>query len=271
MLHAKNLMRTEVPFLKYDLSTAELFKHSLQPLGFWVVGEGSRVHGMVTEASLLKIFLKNQLHPERQSLILFREAFEPVQFIQEEEPIGEVLKKVLVAIGNRVLVLNNKQVVTGFITIQDLLPHFLGERKSETFHVKSDWESDLYFYENFFDKAPFMMHSVNAEGSIQMANEMLHSVLGYSYPELVGMHFLQLYTPDNWNKAQKGVEVIFKSGFHQVVKSCMLTKNKQKIEVELASRALHNTKGQPIGTVTVSRPLDMQVLIQTLRQVHQEW
>lgn len=271
MLHAKNLMRTNLPLLAYDSLVEDLFKSSNYNLGFWIVGEASRVHGIISEASLLKIFLKNQLHPERQSLILFRDAFEPIQFIQEEEPIGEVLKKVLIAVGNRALVLNNKHEVKGFITIQDLLPHFLGDRKVNPALPKSDWESDLYYYENFFDKAPFMMHSVNAEGHIQMANEMLHSVLGYTYPDLVGMHFLQLYTPENWSKAQKGVKVIFKEGFHQVVNSSMMTKDKQKIDVELASRALHSTQGHPIGTVTVSRPLDMQVLIQTLRQVHHEW
>jgi PAS domain S-box-containing protein len=146
-----------------------------------------------------------------------------------------------------------------------VLPQFMGSRDRSHIEGQKKWETDFYFYESFFDKAPFMMHSVNSEGRVQMANEMLHRVLGYEYPELIQRHLSDIYTKENWSKAQKGVEVIFKEGFHKVVKSAMLTKSGDVIEVELASRALVNTAGQVVGTVTVSRPLDMKILIDSLK------
>ena len=267
MLQAKNLMQSPVPYISNQATIEEVFQRTdLTQQGFLVVGDRQRAHGLLQEASLIRIYLKSKQQPERSQLMAYRQEFSPIQYAHQEETFGDILKKVLTAIGHQVLVLDERQQIKGYISLKHLLPHLIGERERVSKKTQESWESDLYFYESFFDKAPFMMHSVNAEGRIQMANEMLHIVLGYAYPDLVGQHFLQLYTPENWLPAEKGVKLILKEGFHQVVRSQMQTKDKKSIEVELASRALHNIRGQSIGTVTVSRPLDMNVLIQSLRQ-----
>lgn len=254
--------------MPHGIKVTDLFKElSRFNAGFVVVGDQERIHGIVTEGLMLQIFLKFQQHPEHQALISFRQYFEPVQFAQQEEDMGALLKKVLTAVGHRVVVLDQNQKAVGYLTAKNILPHFAGTTANEDNSKPNagKWESDLYFYESFFEKAPFMMHSVNSEGHLQMANEMLHRVLGYQYPELIGRHLSELYTAENLKKAQKGVEVILKEGFHKIVHSAMLTKLGTPIEVEVASRALHDVRGNPIGTVTVSRPLDMKVLLGALK------
>ena len=266
MIQAKNMMHAPVPFFEYDTSLSELFdKLSHLPQGFAVVGQSQKAHGVIHEGTLLQIFLKHKQTPKYNTLIHYRSFFDPIQFVQQEESLESILKKVLTSVGNRIFVINSDTEIVGYITAKDVLPQFLGAREQSYDETAKKWETDFYFYENFFDKAPFMMHSVNSQGQIQMANEMLHRVLGYDYPQLIQRHLSDLYTSENWQKAQKGVKVIFKEGFHKVVKSAMVTKSGQSIDVELASRGLLNTGGQVVGTVTVSRPLDMNVLIQSLQ------
>jgi len=266
MIQAKNLMNAPVPFFHYDMSLNELFDHvSHLPEGFAVVGDESRAHGVIHEGILLQIFLKHKHTPNQKALIFYRDFFDPIQFVQQEEDLNSVLKKVLTSVGNRIFVINSEQKIVGYVAARDVLPQFFGNRNRTQVEGYNKWETDFYFYENFFDKAPFMMHSVNSEGRIQMANEMLHRVLGYEYPELIQRHLSDLYTSDNWLKAQTGMQVIFKKGFHKVVNSAMRMKNGEVIEIELASRALLDAQGQAVGTVTVSRPIDMNVLIKSLK------
>ena len=105
------------------------------------------------------------------------------------------------------------------------------------------------------------MHSVNPKGEIQMANEILHKVLGYEYGELIGKTIFDLYPKENHKKAQAGIQTILHKGFHQVIQAQMITHDKSVIDVEMASRALTDQKGVAVGTITVSRPLKMDKLI----------
>jgi hypothetical protein len=43
-----------------------------------------------------------------------------------------------------------------------------------------------------------------------------------------------------------------------------VAKSGVEIEVELVSRALHDPQGEVIGTMTVSRPMDMSLLLKAL-------
>lgn len=266
MIQAKNLMRMSVPFLNYDSKISELFEdQEVLPKGFVLIGNSKRVHGVLNEGGLLQIFLKFQQNKKQDQLIYFRDFFEPVQYIQEEEDLNSILKKTLTAVGHRIFVLDSSQSVVGYISARDVLPQFMGKRVTLGEVDKFSWESQLYYFENFFDKAPLMMHSVNIYGDIQMANEMLHRVLGYEYPELIGKKLSDLYTQDNLLKAKKGIALILKDGFHQVVQSSMVKKDGKIVVVEIASRVLKNIQGESIGTVTVSRPLDMIVFIEALK------
>jgi PAS domain S-box-containing protein len=109
-----------------------------------------------------------------------------------------------------------------------------------------------------------MMHSVNSQGFIQMANEMLHAILGYEYGELIGKTIYDLYPKRNHEKAQEGIKTIMSQGYHSIVKSEMVRKDGSHVSVELASRALEDPWKNPIGTITVSRPLEMKLLLEAL-------
>jgi PAS domain S-box-containing protein len=200
-------------------------------------------------------------------MILNRDLFEPLQLIQEDEVFPEVVKKLLTSVGHRVFVINDKSEVVGYITAKDVLPFFTTDHQATQEGEGHSLRSELYLYESFFEKSPFMMHSVNKSGVIQMANEVLHAVLEYPYGELIGRTIFDLYEKDNQKKAEDGIKTIFKEGFHEVVRSAMLTKDGQRISVELVSRVLTNQFGEPIGTITVSRPLEMEVLLNKLPKV----
>lgn len=217
----------------------------------------------------MRIFLRYQATPERETLILYRDLFEPAQLIHEDEYFPEIVKKLMTSSGHRVFVINSRSHVIGFITAKDVLPYFSpkGAEGAADTHKIENLKSDLYLYETFFAKSPFAMHSVSRDGVIQMANEMLHAVLGYEFGELPGRTIFDLYPKESHAKAEAGIKTIFSQGFHAVVNGEMLRKDGSRVRVEMVSRALTNQFQDPVGTMTVSRPLEMKVLLDCLPEL----
>lgn len=285
MFQAKDLMNPGTPSIAFDQTVAEaihFFKtHSS---GFVTVkAADDRYQGVLTEGNLVRVFLKSQAQPEKEALIFYRDCFEPMQLIHQDEEFAEIVKKIMTAVGNRVFVIDNQGVIVGHITAKDILPAFTFSAKSEgsdkkPLNSKGDvssssrepgaqldsMKSELYLYESFFEKSPFMMHSVNPKGVIQMANEILHTLLGYAYGELIGKTIFDLYPKENHKKAEAGIQTILNHGFHKVIQAQMIAKDGQTIEVEMASRALTDPSGKSVGTITVSRPLNMDQLLAAL-------
>lgn len=275
---ARELMISPTPSIDFDATVIEAIQ-KLKNFGtnfIAVKADDNRYQGVLTEGNLVRIFIRSQAQSEDAPLILFRDYFEPMQLIQEQEEFPEIVKKIMTAVGNRVFVIDDKGSISGYISAKDILPSFLkmgvhgSEQRSVTPPTKNKapmeaLKSELFLYESFFEKSPFMMHSVNPDGEIQMANEMLHAVLGYDYGELIGKTIFDLYPKANHKKAEAGIKTILNKGFHSVVQAEMLTKTNQVLDVELASRALTDEKGKPVGTITVSRPLKMDFLLQGLK------
>ena len=272
MMTAKEIMVTNTPSMSFDASVTEAIETMKNnPFSFAaVMASKDRFHGVLTEAVLMRIYLRYQTQPEKEALIFYRDCFEPMQLIHSGEMFSEIVKKVMTAVGHRVFVIDNDGNVVGHITAKDLLPLFspTGMKANNPNHMTSERvKSGLYLYENFFTKSPFMMHSVNQDGQIQMANEVLHTVLGYSYGELIGKTIFDLYPKEAHEKAAEGIKTILDSGFHKVVKGKMVCKSGQAVDVELMSRALVDQSGKNVGTVTVSRPTDMEFLLKSLPTV----
>ncbi len=261
-------MHRKTPVLPFSATVPEAIEFLKQnPEGFAAVqASPERLHGVLTEGPLMQIFLRYQAHPERETLILHRDLFEPAQLTHEDEFLPEIVKKVVTAVGNRVFVINTLGAVIGYITAKDVLPYFspTGPSAGEDKKPMDNLKSDLYLFETFFSKSPFMMHSVNREGVIRMANEIMHTVLGYDYGELIGKTIFDLYPASAHTKAEAGIKTIFSKGYHKVVQGTMVHKENKKIEVELVSRALMNQYSETIGTMTVSRPIDMKYLLDCL-------
>jgi PAS domain S-box-containing protein len=267
MIQAKHVMNPATPVLGFDATIGEAIEFMRQNHSGFVAVRASqeRFQGVLTEGALVRIYLKFQQQKEKETIILYRDLFEPMQLIHEDEVFPEVVKKLLTAVGHRVFVINSKSEVVGYISAKNVLPYFTAQHHDSKGPRTEELKSDLYFYESFFEKSPFMMHSVNKDGVIQMANEMLHAVLEYPFGELIGRTIFDLYFKENQKKAEAGIKTIFSQGYHKVVRSQMLTKTGKTIEVELVSRALVNHFNEPVGTMTVSRPLDMEVLLKTFK------
>lgn len=268
MIQAKHVMNLSTPVLSFDATVAEAIEFMRKnSAGFVAVrANQERFQGVLTEGGLARVYLRYQLQPDKEALILYRDLLEPMQLIHENEVFPEVVKKLLTAVGHRIFVINDGGLVVGYITAKDILPYFTaGAGKDKAKDQTESLKSDLYMYESFFDKSPFMMHSVNKEGVIQMANEMLHSVLEFPYGELIGKTIFDLYPKEAHKFAEEGLKTILSQGYHQVVKSSMLTKTGKSVDVELVSRVLTNQFQEPIGTMTVARPLEMAVVLKTLR------
>ena len=64
-----------------------------------------------------------------------------------------------------------------------------------------------------------------------------------------------LYHQQFHKDAREGIKDIMRNGFHQSVKSVMITKSGELKPVEIKSRALKSTHNKFLGTLTVVRPL----------------
>lgn len=267
MIVAREMMRKSPPSLSFDATVPEAIEYFQNHNTNFVTvrATADRMQGVLTEATLMRIFLRYQAKPDRETLILYRDLFEPAQLVLETEVFPEVVKKVGTAVGHRIFVINPAGDVVGFITAKDVLT-FLSRSSSPSASVGGDEvRSHLYLYENFFEKSPFMMHSVNEKGVIQMANETLHAALDFEYGELIGKTIFDLYPKEAHEQASKGIQQIFDHGFHKVVRGHMVRKDQSLLAVELVSRVLTDQNKKPIGTITVSRPQDMDVLLKSLQ------
>jgi PAS domain S-box-containing protein len=275
MIQAKKIMRAGTPSLSFDQTVADAveFMNSHSDHFVAVKAADDRYHGVLTEGNLVRIYLRSQSQMDKQALIFYREWFEPMQLIQETEEFPEIVKKIMTSVGHRVFVIDSQGVVVGHITAKDILPYFENKKMELSRPEKAapiagsleQLKSELYLYESFFEKSPLMMHSVNPLGEIQMANEMLHSVLGYQYGDLIGKTIFDLYPKEAHKKAEAGIKTILHQGFHQVIQAQMVTKVGEVIEVEMASRVLLDQNSKPVGTMTVSRPLKMELILKSLK------
>jgi PAS domain S-box-containing protein len=269
VITARDLMNPMTPALSFDSTVQDAIaffeKH---PRQFATVSASrDRLHGVLTEGNLVKIFLRYQSQPAKEALIFYRDCFEPTQLIHQTEAFHEVVKKVMTSVGHRVFVIDEKGDMVGHITAKDILPHLVGKKDSKPAlqgAAFDELKSQLYLYESFFSKSPLMMHSVNPGGYIQMANEMLHTVLGYEYGELIGKTIFDLYPKSAHDKAQEGIKTILSKGYHKVIQAEMVHKDGSVVQVEMASRALEDPWKNAIGTITVSRPLDMKLLLEAM-------
>lgn len=268
MLIAKDLMNVNVPSLSFDatvIEAVEYFEHVKSDFAV-IYATKERLQGVLTEPELIKIFLRYQSNNSKDTMIFYRDCLLPVQLVHESTGLHEVIKKVMTSVGNRIFVIDDKSELIGYITARNVLPILAGKQdaKKVAGPAFDEMKSQLYLYESFFSKSPFMMHSVNPQGYIQMANEILHQTLGYEYGELIGKTIFDLYSKQSHEKAQKGIQTIISKGYHQVVLTEMVRKNGEIIPVELASRLLEDPWHNPIGTITVSRPTDMNSILSKL-------
>jgi PAS domain S-box-containing protein len=124
-------------------------------------------------------------------------------------------------------------------------------------------------YQQMFRDSPYLMHFVDLNGKIIVANRMIHYVLGYDDGELVGRTLRDLYPPENYLKAMEGLETVKKLGYHPLVNVVMKKKDGELVRIDIASTVRKDDKGQPEGTITVGRLSDSYRMLNFLQRASQ--
>ena len=154
------------------------------------VGE---ILGLLTEMNLLKAMVTGSAIKKLNKVIHFQDQFEQIFYVHEEDSITLVMKSIMQSPSHRVVVLNNAEKIVGIISPKDLIQSIGGEEKIEGTVMDEvrnlnkevddlklelhDMKSYLEIYDNVFQSGIYMLHSVNKEGVIILANEKLHNVL----------------------------------------------------------------------------------------------
>lgn len=168
------------------------------------------VLGVISELSLSRALLREYLGDEavKNQIFNHQDLFSLATFVQEDTPIVDVVNSILTSPDHKVFVLNNQERLTGVISPKDILC-FLNGEDSKFIDLKSELEeankkvSELTkkisklknvseTYIDLYEDAPSMMHSVDENGVIIMANKKIHNVLGYSNGALIGLSLIHI-------------------------------------------------------------------------------
>lgn len=249
-----------------------------------IVTPNKEVLGLLSEIGLVKAALKRYLDPDaNEKVIHHRELYEVAVFVEETDSMELVVKAMMKSENHRVLVRNRQGLMVGIISPKDILRLVTGQQlKSSNLHSElnkskeeaqalaqklSSLEQSLKLYRNVFEDSPYMMHSVNAEGIIIMANRRIHDVLGYGKDELLNRKLNDLYPKSIVHEAYSGLSTIIEKGVHQMTYTSMLRKNGEKVRVDIASSSFKSAKGEFLGTITISREVDAEELLRALNGI----
>lgn len=249
-----------------------------------VMGSTEEVLGMLDEFALIKVKLSQQLDSQVKSKMAFHiGVLQDARFVKEMTPLLDVVKEMIKSPTHRILVMNNAQQLVGIISPKDVLRYIAGERqksldlkaelaktKSELYQAKSalmKTKSRLDIYKDMVMDSPTMIHSVDESGKIIMANKKMHQNLGYSYGEMIGKSIFELYFEAVHQDALMGLKKIMDEGEHHHVFTTMLKKNGDPLRVDVASTALVDEGDKFVGTISVSREVDADTLLESLHAV----
>lgn len=188
-----------------------------------VVNRVGRILGVMTDIIMVKaILLSRSKGFENDALFNYENLLQTAEFVHEDSGIQEVFKAMVKSPYHRVLVKSDDGDLLGIISPKDLMRYLVGERvhadnlnkeaeeyqnKIRSLESEREELSDLVSrYEKMIQETPSMIHSVNADGVIIMANKKLHNVLRYKDGALNGETFLKLYDPVHHNNAKAGLK-----------------------------------------------------------------
>ena len=224
-------------FLDNDITSAPV----LNPLG--------EILGSLNEVGLIKSYLVHKIQQKENNqnmkVIHHKELLEPTEIVKETELATEVIRLMISSPNHRVVVVNNMKQVTGVISPKDILKFLAGDDKENKLlrdeleetqlkldHLKEkldSMQSALSNYQDLYQDAPTMMHSVDSHGKIIMANKKIHEILGYDPEELIGKTIFDLYAKSCHGQAALGLKEIMEDGFHNSTYSTMITKEGAKV------------------------------------------
>lgn len=116
--------RPEIAAIEIHSSVADLrrlFREKRQSRYPVYADQLERIEGMVTVQDLM------ELSPEEQSKATLRSLMRPVPFVPETKPIRELLKELQQSTTQLAIVIDEYGIVSGLVTIEDLLEEIVGE------------------------------------------------------------------------------------------------------------------------------------------------
>jgi len=286
MKKAKDIMTPDPKFIQSGHDLKEAIAYFLENNLHYApaITPTGEVLGLVSEFSLVKASLRNYLEPhKREKVAHHADTLESVEFINEESSLDEVVKALAQSPTNRLLVRNKQEKLVGIISPKDILILVSGAERNVT-SLKDELtntrgkatqlsqkvenlEGSLKIYQNLFEDSPHMMHSVDKNGRIIMANKEIHRRLGYESGDLVGKTVSDLYPKSVLHEALAGLKKIENEGQHQMTYTTMLRKNGEKIRVDIASSALRDEHEKFLSTISISREVDSEALLRALHGI----
>jgi PAS domain S-box-containing protein len=246
-----------------------------------VLDQYNSPQGVITDFMLVKMFIRKSADKKDGKLSSFIQEIDPLFSIEEHEPLHNAFKLMLQSPNHRLFVIKNKAIV-GALSPKDLVPYLCGDGVhkqsiSEELALAqkvirklmldlASAKKNLVSYQKFFDESPFMMHSVDWNGNIVMANKMLHFTLGYNDQELIGKKLTDLYSHQNHKRALSGLETIKNLGFHPPLSTLMARKDQTILKVDVASMIRRDEKGASVGTISITRLTDSINMMEILAQ-----
>lgn len=249
-----------------------------------VLDVNNQVLGQISEIELLKCYIQvSKKGSENKVLFDFKELFTKTISVDINDNIATIVKAVMDSPSHRVLVLE-KRILVGIISPKDILKYLIGDQNKsgsmvQELNILQDrisilkdqlkaTQSELSNIGGVVEKSPFMFHSVDAQGTIVIANEKLHSELGYQPKELIGKSINDLYTTGDKDLVFESLKKLQASDQTIKVYTTYVRKNKDPLRVEVVTTAIRNKKGEFIATSSISRILDSDSLLRALHGIY---
>lgn len=249
-----------------------------------VVTPSNEILGVLTDLNLVKAKIHLKIGSASENKVYhYRKFLNATTILKASTPVSDVIQQMIKDVSHRIYIENKAGKIIGVVSPKDILRFLNGESNKslnlkiqleETKHKLESLEGqleavleDLEKYKDIFYDTPTMIHSTDGDGKILMANKKIHETLGYNDGELVGKTIFDIYPKSVQHEAVAGLKKIIETGHHQNTYTSMVTKNGEKLRVDIASSALYTKDHKFLGTISVSRHIDSEALLRALHGV----
>ncbi len=276
---AKDLM-TIRPKVLYTSDTLESAIHAFgdyKVSSVAILNPEGGVVGALTENLVLEIYLASFPGGAKEKLIKFKNRFLPVTSVSDRDSAAFVIKVMQTSETGRLWVKDSQDHLVGVISPKDIFQLLRGEARSvepmhdELARIKEDLKaasaqakrtSDrLNRLESIVNGSTYMMHSVDLNGQIVLANRRIHEVLEYNYGELVGKSIEDLYGDDIARVARSQLSRLAEGKEQDVIRTSFRRKTGGMVRVEIMSAAVKDRDGRFIATSSISRLMDSDGIV----------
>jgi PAS domain S-box-containing protein len=249
-----------------------------------VINPLGEILGVLSELSLVKAYMLHKAKFHKSDKVGHHiDLLEPATYVDPSLPIIEVLRSMISAPTHRLLVKDSKGKVVGIISPKDLMRAVDGKQNpSQSIKQKlaeaeknlkssleklTSLEKSLDVYQKVFHETPYIMHAVDKDGKIIMANKREHDFLGYEDGELIGKTIFDLYAESMHADASRGLQAVVEGSPQQMTYTSMKKKDGSTLRCDIVSSSLRDQNGQFISTISVLRPIDAEELLRVLNGI----